>query len=561
MSNQQQQQQPETSPKANQEVTTREFAEAKLEACLKSIYSCTRISTELDALNSKLQSLVAIRGALNNDTNRPMAALETMNNTIAELEADIREKTKNMKLAERLVIDGFQDVISKVQKDTDEKVKDLSSAITKALERFGKSITDRLNKKLNETEKELESIKETKVNVSEKEEVLEKIESFKKSVIETQEKTYNRLYHEMTTQFREATKQSEKALQQLNYDTVSESVQSKVMAKLDAKLKESLEHVKKENARLIEQQQQSSTQLSAKITDTVSLLVEKQMTPDQIKATITSSPEYQSLLSMRDSLKQNPIALQQKPMEGMATAAEIKALMDSVARLSEELVELKQRTDSTRTVVDALKSSSTEQSKDVDYKAAVKHMEEMERQVTIIHGHIKMMETAVEAKSKLVEETADQWQPSSDADTSNSRKRPRLDSEADNHADDTATLLSRLTELENKHQKLLDFILQCKDTVLDDMFPTRLQAAMKKIEQVLVNHETFIAYLIDPFATSQRVQQKPNIDFNQETSTLTPAMLDAITQLVKKTAQDVSVPLQKRIKQLEEKLESQSAKQ
>ena len=100
MSNQQQQQQPETSPKANQEVTTREFAEAKLEACLKyvnrilycsyliekmdsfflfrSIYSCTRISTELDALNSKLQSLVAIRGALNNDTNRPMAALETM---------------------------------------------------------------------------------------------------------------------------------------------------------------------------------------------------------------------------------------------------------------------------------------------------------------------------------------------------------------------------------------------------------------------------------------------------------------------------------------------------
>ncbi|KAI8349942.1 hypothetical protein EDC96DRAFT_519864 [Choanephora cucurbitarum] len=490
-----------------------------------------------------------------------MAALETMNNTIAELEADIREKTKNMKLAERLVIDGFQDVISKVQKDTDEKVKDLSSAITKALERFGKSITDRLNKKLNETERELESIKETKVNVSDKEEVLEKIESFKKSVIETQEKTYNRLYHEMTYQFREATKQSEKALQQLNYDTVSESVQSKVMAKLDAKLKESLEHVKKENAQLIEQQQQSSTQLSAKITDTVSLLVERQLTPDQIKATITSSPEYQSLLSMRDSLKQNPIALQQKPMEGMATAAEVKALMDSVARLSEELVELKQRTDSTRTVVDALKSSSTEQPKDVDYKAAVKHMEEMERQVTIIHGHIKMMETAVEAKSKLVEETADQLQPPSDADTSSSRKRPRLDSEADNQADDTATLLNRLTELENKHQKLLDFILQCKDTVLDDMFPTRLQAAMKKIEQVLVNHETFIAYLIDPFATSQRVQQKTNIDFNQETSTLTPAMLDAITQLVKKTAQDVSAPLQKRIKQLEEKLESQSAKQ
>ncbi|KAI8372168.1 hypothetical protein BD560DRAFT_423426 [Blakeslea trispora] len=461
-----------------------------------------------------------------------------------------------MKQIERLVIDGFQDIISRIGQETDEKVSQVSSAITKALEKFGKSITERLNSKLNETEKAIESVKKNKMNMSEKEVIHKEIESFRTSVIESQRKTFNTIYTEMTTQFRQATEQSEKSLKQLNYDTITASVQSKVMAQLDSKLKENLDQLKKENAQLIQQHQENDSKLSAKITEAVSKQVKQQINQDNLKNTLTQLPEYQSLLSMRDTLRQNPVALQKT--EG-TSSADLKAVLASVNRLSEELTELRQRTNSTRTIVDALKDTSPETPKDVDFKAAVKHIQEMEREVSTIYSNIKMMETAVDAKSKLIEETADQLQQPPQAG-SGSRKRPRLDGEGENASEDVTVLLNRLSELENKHQKLLDFILQCKDTVLDDMFPTRLQAAMKKIEQVLVNHETFIAYLIDPFATSKKVE-KTSIDFAQETSMLTPAMLDAITQLVKKTAQDVSAPLQKRIKQLEEKLDSQTANQ
>lgn len=78
------------------------------------------------------------------------------------------------------------------------------------------------------------------------------------------------------------------------------------------------------------------------------------------------------------------------------------------------------------------------------------------------------------------------------------------------------------------------------------------------------NHETFISYIIDPFSTSKRTLAIPaeplsspaETSASNDFSSLNPAMLDAISQLVKKTAEELSLPLQKKIKLLEEKLET-----
>ncbi|KAI8087738.1 uncharacterized protein B0P05DRAFT_584957 [Gilbertella persicaria] len=538
----------------NETVDAREFTGTKLQLCLQSIYDCTRTSTELDALKNKLQSLSSIRQALSNDANRPVAALETMNNTINELEADIEKKTQNIKNSEIAVIEGFQDIVSKVMSETDEKVTKVSEGIRRALEKFGKSITDQFNNKLSETEKGIELLKTEKLSVSEKEAITKIIDDFKSSVIETQRKTFSNITTQMTAQFQSASEKNDKLMKQFDIANVTHSVQAKVLESMDKKLKENLDQLKKENTQLIEKHQQSNITLSSKFAELITKQVHEQTNPDKLQKIISSLPEFQALLTMQESLKNNP----QGPALNANELADFASLRESVSRLSKELNELKHRSSSTRAIVDVLKDagvSRTESAKiDVDYKAAVKHMEEMEREVSLIYNNIKIMETVVSVKSKAVEEATG----SKESTEIVSRKRPRLEGPDEEMVDQTA-LLARLAELENKHQKLLDFILQCKDTVLDDMFPTRLQATMKKIEQVLVNHETFIAYLIDPFTTTQRTRST-NFTLPEDTSSvnaLHPSMLDAITQLVKKTAQEVSAPLRKKIKVLEDKLERQ----
>lgn len=62
---------------------------------------------------------------------------------------------------------------------------------------------------------------------------------------------------------------------------------------------------------------------------------------------------------------------------------------------------------------------------------------------------------------------------------------------------------------------------------------------------------------MDPFAASRN----ENISIANHAiseGTLSPAMIDAISKLVKKTAEEVSLPLEKKIKLLEEKLQAKS---
>jgi hypothetical protein len=71
------------------------------------------------------------------------------------------------------------------------------------------------------------------------------------------------------------------------------------------------------------------------------------------------------------------------------------------------------------------------------------------------------------------------------------------------------------------------------------------------------NHERFISFLIDPFTTTSKHISIPSAPA-EAAATLNPAMIDAIQQLVKSQAEEIALPLHKKIKLLEEKLEARS---
>lgn len=71
------------------------------------------------------------------------------------------------------------------------------------------------------------------------------------------------------------------------------------------------------------------------------------------------------------------------------------------------------------------------------------------------------------------------------------------------------------------------------------------------------NHERFIHFLVDPFAASRNETVSIATNAVPE-GTLSPAMIDAISKLVKKTAEEVALPLEQKIKLLEEKLQAKS---
>ncbi|KAG1251832.1 hypothetical protein G6F68_012076 [Rhizopus microsporus] len=220
------------------------------------------------------------------------------------------------------------------------------------------------------------------------------------------------------------------------------------------------------------------------------------------------------------------------------------SVKEMAVSMNKDMVLLKQKLEETRSIVDSMRSqgfNANDQVNVTDQNAALTNMQNIERQVTVMHNNIKMIETALNTKNN-----------STEASSLTPRKRARTDLDGETVIDDEDIKL-RLEEIESKHQKLLDFILQCKDNVLDDMFPTRLEAAMKKIERILINHETFIAFIIDPFSTKKKREELPMTSLSED-KYLNPAMIDCIQQLIKKTTEEAVAPLHKQIKELQEQL-------
>jgi hypothetical protein len=374
--------------------------------------------------------------------------------------------------AENLIVEGFQDITKHILEASEKKAHSISEGFLLALQKFGALLKDQCTEKMNELDKIVKVLQTTKMDSVEKDNITKTIEALKTNLIEVQTKNLTKMHYASLEQFQKMNHRMEAAITKVDPEAIKDQVEQKIVANLDNKFKEYLERAKQQNALMIAQQQN----VPDKVAELVKKEIMDQVGPAHLQSIITSLPEFQALKQMRDALPSTT-----------ETAPDFDSVKSIVMNLSSELVDLKQRTNSTRAIVDTLRTQGlpTNESNAIEFDqtAALKHMEQMERDVSMIHNSIKMIEAVVSVRSKTVEDAVS-------AESSTTRKRPRLEDAVIGTVPDgeisNNVILAKLNDIETKHQKLIDFIFQCKDTVLDDMFPTRLEAAMKKIERVLL---------------------------------------------------------------------------
>lgn len=188
----------------------------------------------------------------------------------------------------------------------------------------------------------------------------------------------------------------------------------------------------------------------------------------------------------------------------------------------------------------------------------VKRVDNMNREISLLKNRMDMSTLSLDVKYKEIERTIKELQ--SDADEGIDRKRPRVESDADKGGAFSAPVNNNIKELEKqiqsleiKHQHLVEFVHQFRQTVLNPQFPGRLEEVVKQIEETLQSHDSFLTFLVDPVTALKEQEITVPLEVNKGKSEgeLSPAMVQAIQKLVQRTAEETARPLLIRIAALE----------
>lgn len=372
-----------------------------------------------------------------------------------------------MKTAEAQVVIEFQEVMQYLMGHCQDSLKTTQEFMRVALGKFGTSLTSGFEDSIAGIRKHLEEMDKSKLNASEKASILQTIDTFKSHIVELQKKQVNAIKNVTEQQYTQLVAHIDQRLQNVNAEALTAQVEKRVVDNLDGKFKQHLQELDKAQ-KALPSSQGNSEQMSDKIAQTVKAEMKNYLTPETLKSIISTLPEYQALQNLRPEAAPLPDA--------------VKTIM---ADLQQEVKDLQNKSFSTRTLVNNLvdRNLTSTEAMQVRQAAAVKHIEEMEKNIQLMHNNMKMMETVISVQVERMKET-------NAVSPSTSRKRPRVDDDLDmvDQQDENSNreVLRRIAEVESAHQKLLDFILQWKDTVLDDNFPEKLGNAFKKIEEVLL---------------------------------------------------------------------------
>ncbi|KAI9364756.1 hypothetical protein BD770DRAFT_406763 [Pilaira anomala] len=448
-----------------------------------------------------------------------------------------------MSTSEKQVIDGFLKVIAHVASKSSKSAVDIANQWNEKFGKFTVSFTSELKSGLDKTERVIQELRANKLDASCKEELNQKMTHLQETIIHKYRSFLEEFSKEATTMIGESTKKVDDFIS--TYD--SEVIHKKIKETMDRKMKEQLEKIdtnKKETQALRQEFEGQVKGLLQQVTQ----LMQTNFGPEAIGQFIGQMPEYQVVKEAAEKIQSAP------PTESLPN---VEAIKKSITNLTSELTEVKQNYQETKVILDTLRTQGlglSVEPREFNQDVALQRMEHIEKEVQVIYNHIQFIETTIKVKASQLEEREDQRSTDGSGNSNNKRARIDLDGNSVNH-DQCAVAISHL---QAQHQKLLDFILQSKDTVLDESFQQRLEAVVFKIEQVLMNHERFIHFLIDPFAASKADKVSISTAPVPE-GTLSPAMIDAIRKLIQKKSEEVAVPLERRIKLLEEKLQARSS--
>ncbi|KAG0740635.1 hypothetical protein G6F57_011093 [Rhizopus arrhizus] len=495
-------------------------------AHLRSVYEATRIALDLKQLEEKKDSLVTIKERLIKESKSP-DSLKSMDEALKELQNAITAKQQEISQHEDLAATQFKEIAHNIGGYADK----IKNSVATALGEFSNTVLNATDAKINSTNDVLNRLRKEKMDVATGEAIRYSLEQFKKQVVDFQSRNMETIKTSNEKLFKDIVERMKYMLDNFEQNEMVSKTAKLVTRQLDAKLNEQLKKLNTQN----EQQKQTNV-TPEQLAEVVKDELNARLGPANLQSIISNMPEIQKMTEFYKSL---PPASQTFP-----DYPTIMSVKEMAVSMNKDMVLLKQKLEETRSIVDSMRSqgfNANDQVNVTDQNAALTNMQNIERQVTVMHNNIKMIETALNTKNN-----------STEASSLTPRKRARTDLDGETVIDDEDIKL-RLEEIESKHQKLLDFILQCKDNVLDDMFPTRLEAAMKKIERILINHETFIAFIIDPFSTKKKREELPMTSLSED-KYLNPAMIDCIQQLIKKTTEEAVAPLHKQIKELQEQL-------
>lgn len=373
-----------------------------------------------------------------------------------------------MAVSEEQVIKGFLEVIKQISTASSKQVMDSAKKWSDTLRKFTENLSADFRSQLSSAEGEIKELRDTKMDASEKEELKQQIEAFKDQMLKSFKENVANLANSNQNAFNFLTAKLETMLSKTDPDTVAKEVE----AALDEKIQAQMQEMREENKRAIDSNREKFDGLSKSVVSSVTGLIHNTISPANIQGLIATLPEYEALKNGNNA----NVAQVSDPQR--QSIPNFDAIKESIASLTYELVELKQSSQQTKAVVDTMRSQilpRVTNPAEFDHQVAVKRMEEMERNVTVIHNNIKMIETIVKVKAA---ESGD----SSNINSSNKRARIDIDGNSINHDQ----YMAAIAEVELKHQKLVDFIVQCRDTVLDEEFQNRLEAVVAKIEQVLL---------------------------------------------------------------------------
>ncbi|KAI9276389.1 hypothetical protein BY458DRAFT_505748 [Sporodiniella umbellata] len=493
-------------------------------AHLRAVYEATRIALDMRTLEGKLANLNQIKSRLSRESKSP-ESLGSMEDAIKDIKAEISEKEKELLYQEDLAATQFKQIAQNIGGYTDK----IKSSVTTALSDFTSSILTATEARINSTNEIIKTLKEEKMSQAEGEAIRTSLEQFKKQVVDFQSKNMETISANNEKLFKDVVERMKKMLDQFEQTEIVSKTTTMVSQQLDEKITQQLERLN-----------QQTTQVNSLSPEQIEELVKKEVNarlgPAQLQAIISNLPDIKYIVDYCKKLPPLPALGEVLP--------DLATMKETSATLSKEVAALKKNVEETQSIMESMKSqgisANNQASSDLGVlDEGLSKIQAIEREIALMHNNVKMIETAVNSKINTFE-----------SNSLSSRKRARSDDDSD---DIDESIKARLDDIESKHQKLLDFILQCKDNVLDDMFPTRLEAAMKKIERTLINHETFIAFIVDPFSTKKKRDEIPMKNIIDD-KYLNPGMIDCIQQLIKKSTDEATAPLHEQIKQLQEQL-------
>ncbi|CAO3675266.1 unnamed protein product [Rhizopus stolonifer] len=300
----------------------------------------------------------------------------------------------------------------------------------------------------------VQTLKDDTLSKASGEVMRQSLEQFKKETFEVHRKNLQQIAKNNQKLFEDVLEKMKNLIGRIEKDQIV----SDIVKEMDGKLKKALA-VNKEKQ---EQEKLTSQQIKATIKEILDKELANYITPRRLSSLIANLPQLAPLLDI--------LHLKSPYANWIKIAPALVPIKNSLISSEKDLLTLKQTVEEARSFLDALRLHyiGLNMDSDVCQAAALANMQKIQNRAIIMQKNFRMIETALSAKQESLEIN------------SSSRKRKKLNND---HNDQDVK--SRIMEIENKHQAILDFVVKRKDIALDDKFPNILEDTMKKIEETL----------------------------------------------------------------------------